>query len=705
MDRLDYWLWLASSMPSTHLAGAAARRLRGGTRRAWHRLRRPGPRDPSFTVHEQAERLRGLRAARGPIEPNERAAARAIVTRLWPGLAAEVCTSADRILSGELWLFGEWRTHERGELAPGIAAIDWTRDPLHGGRHPSSPSTTIDPVTSGTDARAVWEAGRLAHVVWLAEAHLLCGMTGTECARGMQDRGLYARAAIAHVRDFMATQPVGLGIHWTCAMEAALRVIHITRAMLLLRDCEQLDDRVLCDALEAIGEHARFIEGELEDTQVVPGNHLLADLAGLAVVGLCWPELEGASRWRRWALETFGRELVRQGHDDGFGFEASLPYHRFATELGLVVQAFARRQGLSLKADALERLWRMVDVLRGATLPDGWIASVGDNDSSRGWSTGPGAALDARSPIAVAVAIGARGTAPIVPPDALWLGGISGALRCERRRQPPSNKASAFRAGGLVVLTGEGGRTAGTLWAGDHGQQGLGGHAHSDKLSSEVCVAGRRVVVDPGSPTYLADPLERDAYRSTAAHPTVEVDDAEQSEPVPGRPFLLPQTADARIVEMAERRGEAVHDAYLRLRPGVRHRRIVEIPADVEGVIVADVLEGDGVHRMVVHWPLTRAGVRLRAASESERARLSAIESSRHGTGRFDPTRVVELPDEAGPFALLAFASETPFDLELHEAMWSPGYGERRMGTRLDLVLRARLPARVTTAFLSIDGR
>jgi hypothetical protein len=38
---------------------------------------------------------------------------------------------------------------------------------------------------------------------------------------------------------------------------------------------------------------------------------------------------------------------------------------------------------------------------------------------------------------------------------------------------------------------------------------------------------------------------------------------------------------------------------------------------------------------------------------------------------------------------------------ELGEGMWSPGYGERARGARLEAVVRARLPVAVTTAFLA----
>ena len=60
------------------------------------------------------------------------------------------------------------------------------------------------------------------------------------------------------------------------------------------------------------------------------------------------------------------------------------------------------------------------------------------------------------------------------------------------------------------------------------GQHGQGGHGHNDKLSLELFLGGD-VIVDPGSFSYTGDPAARNAFRSTAAHASVQVDDLEQN--------------------------------------------------------------------------------------------------------------------------------------------------------------------------------
>jgi hypothetical protein len=704
-----YYRCLATTLPPAELGDAALRRVRRAAIRSVHRLVPWRSRVDIqaalgvSSVDEVAGRMRGDRAARGPIEPGERAAARQLFATHFPDHARECCQRADRILQGEMYLFGVSREHARGELAPGMAAFDWTRDPLAGDHAPARPARLIDRDATGSDSRAVWEAGRLTAIHWLAQAHVLIGLPGTEHARGAREPGLYARAVALHLRDFVATQPIGMGIHWTCPMEAALRLVNITSALTLVRDAPDLDAFFWVEIGEAIVRHGRFIHQELEDAQAVPGNHLLTDLAGLAIAGCLFPELPDAMDWRTWALPAFERELMRQTTADGLAFEASLAYHRYATELALLVQAFAHRQGLSLGPAVLMRLWRMCDVLESAALPDGRLPAVGDNDGSRAINIQPRGSLEAAHISAVRAALGGPGERPSLEPEALWVGGLTGFRRnlVETRRTVRSERARRFAASGLTVLHARDGRAA-TLWAGDNGQHGLGGHAHNDKLSCEVVLHGRRLTIDPGCPVYQRDPDERDRYRSTAVHPTLQIDHLEQA-PIPaGRLFLLPDLARAGVLRSDEHTAAAEHRGYLRLRPGVLHRREVALPPDIDGVCVTDWVLGDGTHVVDLRWPMPSREVSLRRATREEAELLQRMEAAPCGEGRFDTSRVFALgwPGEAGTRAVLAIGCEQSWEATVEESTWSPGYGERVCGRTAHICVRAQCPLTITSAFL-----
>lgn len=58
---------------------------------------------------------------------------------------------------------------------------------------------------------------------------------------------------------------------------------------------------------------------------------------------------------------------------------------------------------------------------------------------------------------------------------------------------------------------------------GPNGQGSLGGHAHNDKLSFELCIDGEDIFIDPGTGVYTSNPHLRNYLRSAVAHSTLRL--------------------------------------------------------------------------------------------------------------------------------------------------------------------------------------
>src|SRR5690606_31278202 len=89
----------------------------------------------------------------------------------------------------------------------------------------------------------------------------------------------------------------------------------------------------LARLLQALEVHAASVQADLEDTVVVPNNHLVSNVVGMLVMGALAPGLRGC---RALALAQVGRLptlILEQTLDDGFTFEGSVGYHRLACEL------------------------------------------------------------------------------------------------------------------------------------------------------------------------------------------------------------------------------------------------------------------------------------------------------------------------------------------------------------------------------------
>ena len=292
------------------------------------------------------------------------------------------------------------------------------------------------------------------------------------------------------------------------------------------------------------------------------GNHLLINAKALVMAGAYF-EGPAADSWLRRGLFVLRRELAEQVLDDGGHFELSPMYHSLVLEdlLDLVnlSRVYPGRLGAE-DADWRHLAGKMLGWLEQLTHPDGQIAYF--NDSVQGLAAAPCALY------AYATRLGLRQVrVPLGP---------SGYVRLE--------------AGDTVVL----------FDAGPLGPDYQPGHGHCDLLSLEISHRGKRAVSNSGVSTYESG-AQRLAERGTAAHNTLRLDGAEQSE-------VWSSFRVARRARPIDRQtdgqhwAEAGHDGYRRLKGSVVHWRRVEVQD--RHVTVNDRLEGAGSHRAEVFWHL-----------------------------------------------------------------------------------------------------
>jgi hypothetical protein len=274
----------------------------------------------------------------------------------------------------------------------------------------------------------------------------------------------------------------------------------------------------------------------------IGGNHVLKNATALVYAG---------ATTRSAGLIDAGVRLLRTELDeqflaDGGHEERSTSYHRQAT---------------SDLADVAELLRRA----RGST--PSWLEEA--LARARGWQ---------------AAMAGPDGMLPLL--NDAWEGPpVDGAGR---------SACDVLEPSGYVVLRE--GRDQATLDVGPLCPPHLPPHAHADALSFVLWVDGRPLVVDPGSFAYTGP--ERDRFRGTAAHNTVQVDGLDQCEFWGDfRAAALPRVEVAPL----ERHGDVViaraaHDGYRRLSDPVRHERVFAWWPGV-GMVVLDRLRARDAHQ------------------------------------------------------------------------------------------------------------
>ncbi|MEZ5563460.1 MAG: alginate lyase family protein [Gammaproteobacteria bacterium] len=252
--------------------------------------------------------------------------------------------------------------------------------------------------------------------------------------------------------------------------------------------------------LDSLATQLAWLEKRLEYHLLA--NHLLKNGKALFFGGVFFSGPE-AERWRERGLEILLREADEQILADGGHYECSPMYHCIVLEDYLDVLNLLRAVPKLVPAEAETRLraaaGRALQFLADITAGDGRIPLF--NDAAFGIAPEPAVLLDYGSRVA-----GAASAAPT-------------AIAAPARIDLPDTGYYGYRQGGDSLIVD----------CGPVGPDYQPGHTHCDTLSYELCVAGRRVVVDAGTHSYGIDGLRHHARR-TSSHNTVQLDGVEQSE-------------------------------------------------------------------------------------------------------------------------------------------------------------------------------
>ena len=532
------------------------------------------------------EALEQFRVAEGRPVLLDRTRASLIAERE-PALVAELTGLADQLTRGSFEFFGY-------PVVTLKQPIDWHHDPFADLRWPDLPSHRLDHRVAGGDAKWIWELNRLQHLPLLAEAWLFTGDSR------------YSAAAFAHIDGWIEQNPFGRGIAWRGAFEAGLRSVSIAVAVQGLRDAPELTVERYRRIVGVLAESARrcWKERSLFSSA---NNHLVGEMAGLAVVAMMVPELRSASEWERNAVDTLTAEAGKQILPDGCGAEQSVGYQMATVELLHLIAVMRRqRDGEAPRpiADAIARSSRFLGALVGEGDPE---LFYGDADQEFAVRLGPEPVRTVRDHLGIVAASGFGSARPDSWPatlEAQWFRAVSPVPPGTAKQWDTEGSQGSFVAsdGGLVVLRD--GRRRLTMDVGNLGYLSIAAHGHADALAVTLALNGQDVIGDPGTGSYYQHPHWRSVFRGTRAHATVCVDGLDQS--VIAGPFLWSRHANVTLrgVDLAGGVVDAEHDGYTRLPGRVTHRRWLVAPPGEEWQLVVDLISGAGTHEVRATWPL-----------------------------------------------------------------------------------------------------
>lgn len=531
--------------------------------------------------------LQSFRAGAGRPVLLDHARAERIATR-YPEQIKELLGEADRLLAGERTYLG-YPTVTIG------SEIDWNQDPIAVYRWPALAGRRINHRQASSDPKWIWELNRLQHLPLLAEAWLFTG----------EER--FADAALNHIDSWIDQNPVGTGIAWRGAFEAALRAISVAVAAQGMRTASGMTVARYRRIVRMLDTSARYCwSGRSLFSSA--NNHLIGELTGLVSVGLLLPELRKPRSLLPRAVQLLADHADKQILADGASAEQSIAYQLSAVELICLAVVLMRLNGVEAPAGLSSTLDRSADFLVGLVGSIDPAPTYGDDDDGFSLRLGAEHKRTVREHLGIVAAVTGNASARrygTLTLTAAWFADALGTDISEIGSGVETGEApGGFFApqGGVAVLRRK--RQRITIDVGPLGYLSIAAHGHADALSVTLSADGQDLVVDPGTASYYGEPEWRATHRGTRAHPTVCVDRADQS--VAGGPFYWRRHAVTKVNAVDIECGivDAQHDGYRRLSDPVVHRRWLVAPPGETTLAVVDFLDGRAEHDVVVSWPL-----------------------------------------------------------------------------------------------------
>lgn len=645
-----------------------------------HRLAAMTPAEVMFRFSEQARRMLSRHS-----QPDF-AAMIADDARPLPALPGFAAGVAGLARNDELMAL--WRDHA-GSVLDGrlrVMGLDWPA-----GLKP--PNWHIDPI-SGRD----WPRDTYCFDIDYRDGHSSLGSAryALEMNR-LQFLQPMAALAVAADDDELAESVAGFlfswidqvvpyrGIQWYSGIEVALRAITMLLISSLIGE-RCFDDERRHRFLLALAAHGYWLH-RFPSRFSSANNHLVAEVAGLYLLGMLVPGLRPAKRWAAGAREQLLQEVERQFHADGVGAEQSPTYAAFTLDLFLLCAGVGERLGDPWPEVSWRRMEAAGRFLRAITDRSGNQPRIGDDDEGAVfWLSRPRDNL-VNGVLGSLAALRGRPELMAVSP--------AEQLRDAFYGKAPEPKGTVpafqcFRDGGYSVSRFQDDGEEVMLVV-DHGPLGylsIAAHGHADALSVWLHVDGRPLLIDAGTYQYASETVDdwRSHFRGTAAHNTLSIEGDDSS--VMAGKFNWSAKAEVSLLSVEEDGEtwavEAEHDGFVDPY-GYRHRRRVERLGSGLYQITDQLVGSGGVERVEIGF-LMAPDVEVTSAtggwlvSDAERRRLylrhegplkgwveRGVKASKRGWcsleyGVMEPTSRLVFTGKMWPGATARFTLTTRFD-------------------------------------------
>ncbi len=361
------------------------------------------------------------------------------------------------------------------------------------------------------DIKFVWEKSRFS---WLL----------TVCRYDYHFDEDHAEFAIGQIMDWIDKNPLNCGPNYKCSQETCIRILNWLFALNFYRKSDALTEERWKRIITSIYWQTDHVMKNINFSRIaVRNNHAITETLTLYLMGMMFPMMKDASKWKKNGKRWFEEEIDYQIEDDGTFIQDSMNYHRVVIQLLTYAIALADNHGEKFSDSVYEKAYKSVNFLYQCQEPsNGWLPNYGANDGALFFPLSCNDYRDYRPQLdALHKLLTSKRLYDYPLEDALWIG----------QRDIPNRKyySQISRRYGVVVFKKSGYyliREKDTLTFIRCGLFKKNGS--TDQLHLDVWYKGRNVLFDGGSYMYNTDEEYARYFEGTQSHNTIMLGDYDQ---------------------------------------------------------------------------------------------------------------------------------------------------------------------------------
>ena len=462
---------------------------------------------------------------------------------------------AEKILDGQLCYFsGEWRNlgHD----------WNWHVNPETNFEYDHNQHWThineLNPESG--DVKFVWEASRFCFLYDIVRYDYHFDEDHSEFVVGK-------------ILDWIEKNPLNCGPNYKCSQEISLRVLNWLFALNFYKDSSALIEEKWNVIVRSIYWQIRHVYSNIGFSRhVVRNNHAITETLTLYLMGLMFPSMPDAKKWRRKGKRWFEKEIEYQIAEDGSFIQNSMNYHRVLVQLLTIAIAISRKNNDYFLKKTLDNAYKALNFLyQCQDETSGWLPNYGPNDGALFFPLSDADYRDYRPQLdALHFLLTGKSLYGKLMEDARWFTGTEA---------PYGNKPVLVRKDGIVAFSTSGYfliREGGTLTFVRCGRWNGKGNC-TDELHLDVWHNGVNVLLDGGSYSYNTTPEWVRYFSGTESHNTVMIGDIDQMLKGPRFVWMYPPTVINAAVRETKTQYifEGEIEAFKQLGKGIRHKRTV----------------------------------------------------------------------------------------------------------------------------------